>query len=114
VVRVGVGLARELKRTMTISSRTSTKAEIAAISQTRKSWNQTIWSMTGLAESCKPNCHGTGCPATAAIAAPPAKMAMSAAATAANRLNTSIVVLLLRRNRSRRVRAAFASVSCQR
>ena len=49
VVRDGVGLARELKRTTTITSSASTNSVIAMISQSRKSWNQTMFSMTGVA-----------------------------------------------------------------
>ena len=36
VVRDGVGLARALKRTMTMIRRTSTNTEIAAMTQSRK------------------------------------------------------------------------------
>ena len=100
VVRDGVGLARALKRTITITSSTSTKSVIAVMSQSRKSWNQMMLSMTGVAACWKPICQGDGCPKPARAAPPPRSPGIIAAASAANRLSTSIVVSLLRRNRS--------------
>src|SRR6478672_502683 len=93
VVRDGVGLARELKRTITISKSASTKIVIATISQSRKSWNQTIFSMTGVAACWNPNCQGDGWPEPAQAAPPNRSPGVTVAARAANRLSTSIVVI---------------------
>ena len=73
VVRDGIGLARALKRTITISSRTSTKSgDRAMMIQSRKSWNQMMLSITGVADCWKPSCQGDGCPSPAQAApAPP-------------------------------------------
>jgi hypothetical protein len=45
----GIGFAFELKRTTTITSSARTNSVIATISQSRKSWNQMMFSITGLA-----------------------------------------------------------------
>ena len=91
VVRDGIGLARALKRTITMTSRISTKAVIAEIHQSKKSWNQMMRSITGVADCCRPSCQGAGCPNSASAASPPARTATIATANAVNRLNTSIV-----------------------
>ena len=96
VVRDGVGLARALKRTNTMTSSTSTNRVMAVMSQSRKSWNQTILSITGVADCCNPSCQGEGCPRPANAAPLPASAGANPAAKAANRLSTSIVVSLLR------------------
>src|SRR6476660_6746837 len=93
VVRDGVGLARELKRTTTITNSASTKIVIAIISQSRKSWNQMIFSMTGVAACWNPICQGDGCPEPANAAPPIRSPGVTVAARAANRLSTSIVVI---------------------
>ena len=60
VVREGTGLARALKRTITITSSASTNSAIAPMIQSRKSWNQMMSSMTGVAPGCRPSSHGFG------------------------------------------------------
>ena len=54
VVREGTGLARALNFTTTIASSTSTNSAMAAISQSRKSWNQTMSSITGVRRLLQP------------------------------------------------------------
>ena len=49
VVREGTGLLRALNFTATITSSASTKTVIATISHSRKSWNQMMSSITGVA-----------------------------------------------------------------
>ena len=63
VVLDGVGLALALKRTITITSSASTKSVIAVISQSRKSWNQTMLSITGVAALLEAHLPGRRLPA---------------------------------------------------
>ena len=70
VVREGTGLARALNFTTTMTSSASTNSVIAVMIQSRKSWNQMMLSITGVAPFCSPSCHGSGWPAVAASAAP--------------------------------------------
>ncbi len=76
MVRVGTGLAFALKRKITITNRTSTKTVMTVMIQNRKSWNHTMFSITGEAASCRPICHGEGWPrpAWAAVVATTAAM----------------------------------------
>jgi hypothetical protein len=99
VVREGVGLARALKRTTTIPNSTRTNSVIALMSQSSKSWNQTMSTMTGVAAGCRPSCQGAGCPVSARagpapVSAPmsplPASTAPTVTARAAKRENTVI------------------------
>src|SRR5713226_847482 len=91
VVRDGIGLARALKRTITTTRRISTKAVIAEMIQSRKSWNQTMLSITGVADCWNPSCQADGWPFPAEAAPAPAVMVSMVTANAVNRLNTSIV-----------------------
>ncbi len=92
VVRDGSGLARALKRSTTIASSTSTNSAMAAISQSRKLWNQTMSSITGEADCCRPSSQGEGWPRPAQ-ATPPAAIKVTPVTTkATNRLSTSIVL----------------------
>ena len=90
VVRDGVGLARALNRTMTTTSSTSTKTAIALVSQNRKVLKLVMSSITGEAESCKPNCHGEGWPSPANAAPALASSIAAAAPTMVKRENTFI------------------------
>src|ERR1700752_242233 len=58
VVRDGVGLAFALNFTMQMRSRTSTNAVIAAMIQSRRLWNQMLWSLEGAADCWKFICQG--------------------------------------------------------
>src|SRR5262245_51165222 len=60
VVRVGVGLALALNFTMQMTRSASTNAVIAAMSQSRKLWNQMMSSMVGAADCWKFICQGLG------------------------------------------------------
>jgi hypothetical protein len=60
--------------------------------QSRKSWNQTMFSITGVAPFCKPSSHGCGCPVAAKAAPPPARTVTPVTTNAINRLSNSIVV----------------------
>src|SRR5207342_72868 len=90
VVREGTGLLRELNFTITTTSNANTKSVMAVITQSRKSWNQMMSSITGVAPFCMPSCHGSGCP-VAAIAAPVPYIITLVTMNAINRLSTSIV-----------------------
>src|SRR6188508_2719786 len=72
VVREGVGLAFALNFTMHVTSRTRTNTVMPVMIQSTKLWNQVMSSIVGAADRWKPNCHGTGCPYSAAKATPPA------------------------------------------
>ena len=91
VVREGTGLARALKRTMQMSRSTSTNIVIAVMIQSRKSWNQMMLSITGVADCCKPSCQSEGRPSPAQRRARRrASMARIVTANAVNRFDTSI------------------------
>ena len=62
VVRDGVGLARALNRTMTMTSSTSTNAAMAVMIQSSRLWNETMWSITAVADCCSPSCHARRLP----------------------------------------------------
>ena len=66
---------------------------MAEMIQSRRSWNELIRSITGVADCWKPSCQGEGCPIPASAIPPPAAMATTSTANAINRLNTSIVGL---------------------
>src|ERR1700682_2629938 len=52
VVLEGVGLALALNFTTTMTSSASTNSVMTVMSQNRKLWNQTMFSITGEAASC--------------------------------------------------------------
>src|ERR1039457_4467699 len=92
VVRDGTGLARALNFTTTIASSASTNTEIATVSQSSKSWNQTMSSITEVADVCSPSSHGVGWPRPA-HATPPLAITVTPVTTKSiNRLSTSIVL----------------------
>ena len=43
-------------------SSASTNSVMAVMTHNRKSWNQMMSSITGVAPFCMPSCHGSGCP----------------------------------------------------
>src|SRR5437763_2155500 len=92
VVRDGVGLARELKRTMTIASRIRTKSAIAVVIQNRNVLKVEIWSMTGDADSWRSICQGVGCPSPANAAPALASKIPKISAVALNPDNTGIAL----------------------
>ena len=109
VVRDGTGLARALNLTTMIASSTSTNNVIAAISQSRKSWNQTMSSMTEEAGCCSPSSQGEGWPRPA-HATPPAAMTVTPVTTKMiNRLSTSIVLCAPSTRNSALTRPLFAA-----
>src|ERR1700692_560661 len=65
VVLEGTGLALALNFTTTMTSSTRTNSVMAVMSTSRKSWNQVMLSITGVADSCSLNSHGAGCPNSA-------------------------------------------------
>src|ERR1700752_4695922 len=87
VVREGVGLARALKRTIQMSRSASTKADIAAMTQSRKKWKPATSCITGDAASCKSISHGVGWPSPAHAALALANTPPALAAIAAKRDN---------------------------
>ena len=91
VVRDGVGLDRELNRTITMPSKIKTNTAIALVIQNKNVLKPVMSSMIGVAESWKPICHGTGCP-SAANAAPPLQTNIpKISAVALNRDSPSIL-----------------------
>jgi hypothetical protein len=90
VVREGTGLLRELNLTITVISSAKTKSAIAEITHKRKSWNQMMSSITGVAPFCMPSCHGSGWP-DAASATSAVKRGTLVPMNVINRLSTSIV-----------------------
>src|SRR5215471_2822248 len=90
VVREGEGLARALKRTMTIRRSASTNAEIAAMIHNRKKWKLATSSMTGEAEPCRSICQGVGWPSPAPALPMLAIVKPAPAATMAKRDNAFI------------------------
>ena len=84
-------MLRALNFTTTMTSRVRTKSVIAVITQSRKSWNQMMSSITGVAPFCMPSCHGCGWPLVAATAAPTPSTVRLVIMNATNRLSTSIV-----------------------
>ena len=68
VVLDGTGLARELNLKITISSNASTNSVISVMTISRKSWNQVMLSMIGVADCWKLICQGDGCPSPAIAA----------------------------------------------
>src|SRR5207248_3254271 len=92
VVRDGVGLARALKRTMTIASRIRTKSAIAVVIQNRNVLKVEIWSMTGDADSWRSICQGVGCPSPANAAPALASKVPKISAVARNPDNTGIAL----------------------
>ena len=96
MVRDGIGLARALKRTMMISSSASTNSVISVMMTSRKSWNEMMLSITGVADCWKPSCQGEGCPSPAKATPAPASRAPIVTAMAVNRLSTSMSSSLLR------------------
>src|SRR3954449_9448619 len=57
VVREGIGLALALNFTTTATSNARTNSVMALMSQNRKLWNQTMLSITGVADSCSVYSH---------------------------------------------------------
>ena len=84
VVLEGTGLALALNFTTTMTSSASTNSVMMVISQSRKLWNQMMFSITGEPASCSLYSHGAGCPSSA-NAAPPAASATPATANPSNR-----------------------------
>lgn len=74
VVRDGTGLALALNFTTTVTSSASTNSVITMMSTDRKSWNQTILSITGEPEAWRCHSHGSGCPSSANAAPPVASV----------------------------------------
>ena len=109
VVRDGTGLLRALNFTATITSSASTNSVIAAISHSRKSWNQMMSSITGVAPFCMPSCQGSGWPASRPSAAPPARTVTLVTTNAINRLNTSIVECAPSTRKTAAIRPLFAA-----
>src|ERR1039458_8251626 len=109
VVRDGTGLARELNFTTTIASRASTNTAIATVSQSSKSWNQTMSSMTEDADVCSPSSHGVGWPRPAHATAPVAITVTPVTTKAINRLSTSIVLCAPSTRNSALTRPPFAA-----
>ena len=62
MVLEGTGLALALNFTTTVISSARTNSVITVMRQSRKSWNQMMLSITGVADSCRLNSHGDGCP----------------------------------------------------
>ena len=91
VVRVGVGFARALKRTMTMIRSASTNAVMAKMTHSRMLWNHTMSSITGVADPCRPICQGEGWPSPAK-AAPGISRATATAAIRIDRKRAGIVV----------------------
>ena len=83
-------MLRELNFTMTVMSSTNTKRAMAEITHNRKSWNQMMSSITGVAPFCMPSCHGSGWP-DAARAIPAVARVTLVAMNVINRLSTNIV-----------------------
>ena len=90
VVREGTGLLRELNFTITVISSANTKSVIAEITHNRKSWNQMMSFITGVAPFCMPSCHGSGWP-DAASATSAVMRGTLVPMNVINRLSTSIV-----------------------
>ena len=96
VVREGTGLARALNFTITITSSTSTNSAMTPMIQSRKSWNQTMSSITGVADCCSPSSQGDGWPRPAKAAPPPARTVTLMTRKAINRLSTQFSCAPLR------------------
>ena len=98
VVREETGLLRELNFTTTVRSNANTKIAMAEITHNRKSWNQMMSSITGVAPFCRPSCHGSGWP-DAASATSAVMRGTLVPMNVINRLSTSLFDALLRRKK---------------
>src|SRR4030088_831570 len=65
VVREGIGLARELNFTTIMISNARTNSVMMVMMITSQLWNQTMFSIAGVAASCSLYSHGAGCPNSA-------------------------------------------------
>src|SRR2546422_7087273 len=92
VVRDGVGWTLALNFTITITSNARTNTVMAVMIHNTKVWSQITSSITGLPETCKPSCHGVGCPKPANAAPSGIRRAAARAAIAMVRKRTGMVV----------------------
>jgi len=86
VVRDATGLVRALKRAITMSSSTSTKAVMAVMMMSRKSWNQVDIVHHRSGRLLQPNLPGRRLPEPAIAAFAPVRRTRPATANAVNRL----------------------------